>query len=81
MVKWKKIIETEHGTLLATEKGTLKVIIECHRCGHKIISPPARRILTHYIYYRWIKKGNKLAVCNQCDPKSAFRRVTNIERV
>jgi len=73
MVKWFKVIETEHGFLLRSLAGSTKAVIHCNNCGCLIISRSApKNSWRQMFHYRWVKEGNQYAVCNKCDSRSAF---------
>jgi len=76
MQKWRILIKTAYGTLLVTDKGSSKVILKCSQCGRKIESPrTCRGSMASFRHRIWVLKGNKLAVCNKCNPKSKFKAI------
>jgi len=73
---WRKMLETEHGTLFVSDKGSTYCILKCRRCGAAIKSTVARaNTMTYYYHQRWVRQGNKYAVCNVCDSSSSFKRI------
>jgi len=77
---WRKMLETEYGTLFVSDKGSTYCILTCCECGAKIKSRVARATTdASFFHQRWVRKGNPHAVCNVCDSLSAFRRVKEVK--